>query len=435
MRDAVAEEGSDSMPLIIQNVLPRSLAARHGIKSGEKLLTINGQPIRDFIDLQFYSSESILTCEVEDAAAQTRLVQIVRTENTALGIEPEAYKHAYCCNHCVFCYVDQMPQALRNTLYEKDDDYLYSFVFGNYVTLTNLTEQQFRRIIRQKLSPIYVSVHTTNPELRQRMMLYRQGFDVLERLKKLSKGGIQIHAQIVLVPEWNDGAELERTLDDLLNPKLRVESIGIVPVGLTRYRSNLPELRNLTPAEAQTVIDLTDTLRRDRDRDCLYVSDEIYIKAGIPVPQPDYYNDFPQLENGIGLIRLMLEHWDSKKRKFLHEVRKKAKPLLFVTGVSAYGYICYITQYITAKAEACPARVIPVINNFMGQSITVTGLLTWQDIKAQVNPQGDEIIVLSGSIFNRDGITLDGFSQLDIKEHWDRDILIVDPLFSDWEWI
>jgi len=423
------------MSLIIQDVLPRSLAAKKGIKSGDKLLSINGHAIRDFIDLQFYSADAYLDCELETSEGECRNIEIIRKDNTALGIEPEAYNHVCCKNNCVFCFISQMPPALRDTLYIKDDDYLYSFVFGNYISLTNLTKTEFDRIIEQRLSPLYISVHTTNPDLRQKMMGYQGNTDVLASLTKLSKHGIQIHCQIVLVPDWNDKAEFKRSLDDLVNPRLNICSIGIVPVGLTKYRKHLPKLRTFTSEEAKAIIDLTQEYRLKMNSAYLFCADELFINAGLPILDVEYYQDYPQVENGIGMISLMLENWKEKRRAFLRELRKKNKPLRIVTGVSAAGYLELIAAEITKKAECCPAAVQPVVNHFMGESVTVSGLLTFTDIKAQVVPQGDEIIALPGNIFNHDGITLDGFSQLDIKEHWQKDILIIDPMFDDWEWM
>ncbi len=423
------------MSLTIQDVLPRSLAAKKGIKPGDKLLSINGNVIRDFIDLQFYSSDTRLDCALETREGESINIEIIRNDKTALGIEPEAYSHICCGNKCVFCFIDQMPPALRNSLYIKDDDYLYSFVFGNYISLTNLSEADFQRIIEQRLSPLYISVHTTNPDLRKQMMGYQREIDVFASMKKLSKQGIQIHCQIVLVPDWNDKEELKRTLDDLISPKLNICSIGIVPVGLTKYRDKLSKLRNFTASEAKDVIALTQQYREKNHLDYLFCSDELFIEAGLPIPDNDYYLDYPQIENGIGMISLMLENWKENRRVFLKEVRKKGRPLRFVTGISAAGYMEIIAAEITKKAECCPAKVQSVINNFMGENVTVSGLLTFGDIREQVIPHKDEIIALPGNIFNHDGITLDGFSQLDIKEHWQRDILIIDPMFDDWEWM
>lgn len=423
------------MPLVIQDILPRSLASRKGIKAGDKLLSINGHDIRDFIDLQFYSSDSVLDCKMENKDGNYSNVEIIRNDKTALGIEPETYRYRECVNNCVFCFIDQMPPSLRNSLYIKDDDFIYSFVFGNYISLTNLSDSDYKRIIKQKLSPLYISVHATNPVMRKKMMGYDTDFDVLEKMKKLSKAGIQLHCQIVLIPDWNDDEDFVHTLNDLINPALNVCSIGVVPVGLTKYRKNLALLRTFTPEEAAHIIKTTETFRSKRSINYLYCSDELFIKAGIPIPECDYYQDYPQIENGIGMICLMMENWKEKKRSFLRELRRKNKPLLMVTGLSASGYLEPIASEITRKAECCPARVQPVINNFMGKTVTVSGLLTFEDIKAQVKPEDNEIVALPGNIFNHDGITLDGFSQLDIKEYWQCDILIIDPLFDDWEWI
>jgi len=423
------------MPLIIQEILPRSLAAKKGIKAGDKLLSINGHDIRDFIDLQFYGSDTLLDCEFETKDGVRSNIELIRNDKTSLGIEPESYVFENCINNCVFCFIDQMPPSLRKSLYAKDDDFLYSFVFGNYVSLTNLSDADYKRIIEQRLSPLYVSVHTTNPVLRKKMMGYEMDFDVMKRMKELSKAGIQMHCQIVLVPGWNDNDEFTRTLDDLLKPKLNICSIGVVPVGLTRFRHNLEKLRIFTPKEAGQIIKITEHYRKQHRIEHLYCSDELFIQANVPIPECHYYQDYPQIENGIGMICMMQENWKEKRRNFLREVRKKNQPLRMVTGVSAVGYLEPIASYITSKAECCPVTVQPVVNNYMGKTVTVSGLLTFEDIRAQVKPKRNEIIALPGNIFNHDGITLDGFSQLDIKDYWKHDILIIDPLFDDWEWI
>jgi putative radical SAM enzyme (TIGR03279 family) len=423
------------MPLLIQDILPRSLASKKGIKAGDILLSINGNNIRDFIDLQFYGSDAVLECELQRLNGESYFVEILRKDTTTLGIEPEPYKHRCCGNKCVFCFIDQMPPDLRDTLYSKDDDYLFSFVFGNYISLTNLSQEDYNRILKQRLSPLYISVHTTNPDLRKSMMGYKKDFDLLAKMQQLSKAGIQMHCQIVLVPQWNDKEELKHTLDDLTQPDLNIASIGIVPVGLTRHRKHLSELRNLTTTEAKSVVNLINDYRQKLNTDKIVCSDEIFIQSGYPIPDGTYYDDYPQIENGIGMINFMLENWKANRRQFLKEVRKKNRPIRMVTSIIAQDYIRVIASEITKKAECCPATVHPVTNHFMGKNVTVSGLLTFKDIKAQVVPAPDEIIALPGNIFNHDGITLDGFSQLDIKEYWNRDILIIDPLFEDWEWI
>jgi putative radical SAM enzyme (TIGR03279 family) len=423
------------MPLFIQDILPRSLAAKNGLKAGDKLLSINGHDISDFIDLQFYGTEGMLKCELESAAGERNCVEILRNDKTSLGIEPVSYTNVNCINNCLFCFIDQMPPGLRETLYIKDDDYLYSFVFGNYISLTNLSESDYERIIAQKLSPLFVSVHTTNPALRRKMMQYPVELDILDSLRRLSRADIQLHCQMVLVPDWNDGKELQRSLEALLQPDLNVLSIGIVPVGLTNFRTGLTQLRTFTPEEAGAALDITERFRHKQRNACICCSDEFFILAERPIPESVYYGDFPQLDNGIGMVRVMLENWKDKRRAFLREVRKKNHPLRLITGVAAAYYLEQIAAEITRKAECCPATAQAVVNDFMGPTVTVSGLLTFGDIRAQVQPAENEIVALPSNIFNHDGITLDGFSQLDIKEYWQRDILIIDPLFDDWEWI
>jgi len=422
------------MPLVIQTVLPRSPAAKAGLAGGDKLLTINGHAVNDFIDLQFYSAAELLHLEVLNRTGTIRCIDLVRQDGIALGIEPEAHRIAVCQNRCIFCFVDQMPPHLRKSLYLKDDDYLYSFVFGNYISLTNLTKSDFQRIMRQKLSPLYISVHTTHASLRKSLMGYQTDFDILPALQKLSRSGIQFHLQIVVIPGWNDGDELDRSLRELLSPQLNTLSIGIVPVGLTKYRRHLTHLRLPTSREAAGIISRVDALRATGHEIC-YCADELYVHANLPVPESDYYGDYPQLENGIGMLRLLLDNWKLKRRRFLKDLKKRAKPLRLITSVSAFSCLELIAADIVNRLENQMVSVHKIENNFMGKSVTVSGLLTFTDLKEQISSVEDEILAFPANLFNHDGITLDGFTQLDFKEFWQRDILIVDPLLEDWEWI
>ncbi len=423
------------MALVIQNVLPRSLAAKHGIQAGDIIVSINGNRIQDFFDLQYYSSECELVFDLQDPSGASREVRILRDSNKALGIEPEPYNCRFCQNRCIFCFIDQMPPKLRETLYVKDDDYLYSFVFGNYITLTNLRNEDFQRIIDQHISPLYVSVHTTDSGLRKLMMRYRQDFEILRWLKKLSAKGIEFHFQFVLVPDYNDGETLKESIRTLLHPKINTLSIGLVPVGLTKHRKNLPELIPYDSKRALDIIQISEELSQELNSDDIFCADELFILAGKEIPPQKYYKEYPQLENGIGMIRLMLDKFRQKKRTFLKDIKAHASPLLMVTGVSASVYINQIAEYINKKMEADFARVSIVQNHFMGTSITVSGLLTFEDICSQIHPRDGEVVALPGNIFNHDGLTLDGYSQLDFKNKLGNSILVIDHLFDDWDWI
>lgn len=423
------------MALLIQNVLARSLAARAGIRSGELILSINEHLIQDFFDLQYHSSDYELNFELQDQDGKPRKVQILREGSKALGIEPETYHCRFCQNRCIFCFIDQMPPKLRETLYIKDDDYLYSFVFGNYITLTNLRSQDFQRIVDQHISPLYVSVHTTDSGLRKLMMRYKQDFEILRWLRKLSAQGIEFHFQIVIVPGYNDGETLKESIRTLLHPKLKTLSIGLVPVGLTKHRTNLTELIPFDPQKAQAILDIATELSAETESEKVFCADELFVLASQPIPPKSYYKNYPQLENGIGMLRLLMENYRSKNRSFLKELKKKDQPIVFVTGRSASSYILEISKHINTKMEKEHSRVVTIQNDYMGHSITVSGLLTFQDISAQLITTENEIIALPNNIFNHEGISIDGFSQLDFKHKLQRDILVIDHLFEDWDWI
>ncbi|PKN79928.1 MAG: DUF512 domain-containing protein [Candidatus Cloacimonetes bacterium HGW-Cloacimonetes-1] len=423
------------MALLIHSVMPRSLAAKNGIHAGDIIISINGNRVQDFIDLQFFSSDCALNFEIQSSTGESRQILIERVDGKPLGIEPESYNCRFCHNRCVFCFIDQMPPHLRPTLYTKDDDYLYSFVFGNYITLTNLRAEEFERIAKQHISPLYISVHTTDSGLRKQMMRYKQDFDVVRRLKTLSENGIEFHTQIVVVPGLNDGEALKETIRTLLHKKLNTLSIGLVPVGLTKHREKLTQLTAFDEVRAIELLDIVEELKQETERDLIFCADEFFVLAHRPIPPKEYYQEYPQLENGIGMLRLSMENFKSKKRSFLKDIKKKNQPLLFVTGKSAFSFVQEIADWVNSKFDEPIARTQAIRNDFMGELITVAGLLTYEDINKQISPRDNEVIVLPNSIFNHEGVTIDGKSQIDMKQLWQRDILVVDQLFEDWDWI
>ncbi|MCK4695482.1 MAG: DUF512 domain-containing protein, partial [Candidatus Cloacimonetes bacterium] len=325
-----------------------------------------------------------------------------------------------------FCFVDQMPANLRKTLYIKDDDYRLSFAFGNYITLTNLSQKDYDRIISQKLSPLYISVHTTNPQLHKRTFRYKQNFNILKKLEYLSDNGIELHTQIVIIPHWNDCYELENTLKDLTSPYLKVLSIGIVPVGITKYRKSLTKISKVSSELAEQLLGISQKYSRT------YCSDEIYLLADRELPNQYFYNDYPQLENGIGMLRLFSENWKNNKEKFINEIKKNDKKLVFVSGKLAYNFISEITNEIN-HILSNKARVFSITNNFFGETITVTGLLTASDILSQLSIEKGEIIVISSNVFNDDGYTLDNVHKKKLKYKLKSNLLIVDEEFFNWE--
>lgn len=420
------------MPLSISNVLPRSTAAKYGIKAGETIISINGKDIRDFLDLQYYSSDLLLKMEIEDPGGIRRQVEVERETSRTLGIDPISYNCRECQNKCVFCFIDQMPLRLRKSLYLKDDDFIFSFVFGNYISLTNLSEADYTRIIDQQISPLYISVHSTDNALRKQMMGYKRKFDLLQVLRRFSKAGIDMHFQIVSVPLWNDGDELIKTLNDLCQPDLNVLSIGVVPVGLTRYRKDLPILQPYNKQLATEALEIISDLHRRFSY--VYAADEFYVLSGQEVPPAEYYQDFPQLENGIGMLRMLLDNYKSRKRSFLKELRKKGGNFVMPCSRSAFSSISSIAANLNKNLEQQSVRVLPIRNKFFGSKVTVAGLLIFRDIINQLDLQPGETVILPSSIFNHEGKTLDGASILDFKNIWNSDILIVDQYFEDWDW-
>ena len=306
------------MAVTISGVRKHSPAYRHGIQAGERLLTLNGNEIMDVLDYRFYQLNTALVLELENNRGERRTVSLKKPEYEEIGLEFETYlmdRQHSCKNKCVFCFIDQLPKGLRKSLYFKDDDSRLSFLFGNYVTLTNLTEHEISRIIKMHISPMNISVHTTNPELRVKMMKNPRAGEALSIIRRFAQAGIKINCQIVLCPGYNDGEELKRTLSDLETMCPQVQAVAVVPVGITRYRQNLPEMRSFTRETAGEAIDLIESFGEK----CLqkygtrvaYPGDEFYLKAERPLPPAGFYEDFSMLENGVGLLPLLMDEFYS----------------------------------------------------------------------------------------------------------------------------
>ncbi|MBP7309889.1 MAG: DUF512 domain-containing protein [Candidatus Cloacimonetes bacterium] len=421
------------MAIVIHSVLPGSLAAEHHLQPGTLLNSINGHPIRDFLDLEFYGADSPLLLELTTPDNALRHIRITRTEGRSLGIEPEAYQMRECDNSCVFCFIDQMPPGLRQSLYTKDDDYLYSFVFGNYITLSNLREADYQRILDQRINPLYISLHTTNNSLRKAMMRYSADLDVMKALLRLSRGRISFHLQIVCVPGYNDGLELEKTLNELLSSELDILSIGIVPVGLTRFRKGLSSLTPFSKDAAAKLLEQVEQIRCNHDSGIVYPADEFYVMAQRAIPEADFYDDYPQLENGIGMLRLSLENFRAQKRCILKELRKLPGNFLCATSASAFATISSLAGELNRRLENQKIIVQAIRNDFLGEQISVSGLITFADLKAQLHPEADDTIIIPGNIFNHEGETLDGADHARFKAAWQNPIVVVDPFFEDWD--
>ena len=375
------------MALYVTAVDENSPAERFGLTVGCALLAIDGHPLNDALDYQFYTTPTSFSLEVCENE-QHRTVQITKAEYEPLGCNFKTYlgdeKHS-CANHCMFCFIDQLPPGMREPLYFKDDDERLSFLFGNYITLTNLTDHEIDRIIQMHISPIFVSVHTTNPALRVRMLANKRGGEVLKYLPRLVEGGIAVNCQLVLCRGINDGEELRRTLGDLLELTPMVQSIAAVPCGVTDYRQNLFKQ---TPYDAETsaaVIDIMeefgDECKRRHGKRIIYPSDEWYLKAGRPIPPAEFYEDFDQLENGVGMMRLFEDEFRAELDR-PHRIYG-TKQIDVVTGTMAGPLITELMDELHRQYPMIDVKVHVVKNNFFGGNVGVAGLVTATDIIAQ----------------------------------------------------
>jgi putative radical SAM enzyme (TIGR03279 family) len=386
----------------IERIIPDSTADKAGIKSEDKIITINGNKINDYIDYLYEISEVniVLKIKREDGKVEEKILE--RKFGEELGIE---FKEIIfdglkqCSNNCIFCFVKQQPKNMRNTLNQKDDDYRFSFMQGSFITLTNLNNKEIERIINKNLSPLNISVHTTNPELRVEMMKNPKAAKINKILNLLKKNGIQFHTQIVLCPGYNDKKELDRTLEDLIELYPAVLSVGIVPVGLTKHRDGLPALRTLNVKEMKQSLEQIKYWQNKAEEkfgeNFIYAADEFYLSSNSKLPDYEDYNDFPQLENGIGLTALIIERF--KDIDFSERINNKKK-IALVTGELGAKALNYIVENLN-KINNLKLELIVVKNKFFGESVTVTGLLTAQDIERKIKSieedKFDKIIIPS----------------------------------------
>jgi putative radical SAM enzyme (TIGR03279 family) len=388
------------MPIVINNVLPGSIAQEAGIETGDVLLSINGESIEDIFDYRFLISDEELTLEIRKEDGEIWEIDIEKFEDEDLGIEfiDELIDEAKSCsNKCIFCFIDQMPKGMRESLYFKDDDMRLSFLSGNYVTLTNMDDSHIDRIIKYRMSPINISVHTTNPDLRVFMLKNRFAANIMGKIRKLAVSGIILNCQIVLCNGINDGDELYKSLMDLTKLYPAVNSISIVPVGITKHREGLCKLEPYDKASSMEVIKKVEKLQKEflkkHGSRIVYLADEFYIMAGKEIPGYGYYEDFPQIENGVGLIARLKYEFDDYIKNACFNPQKKRK-VSIVTGVSAYNYISLFAKRLEEK-YGITVYVYKIINDFFGENVTVTGLLTGRDIVAQVSGRdlGDEVLI------------------------------------------
>lgn len=402
----------------IASLLPDSIAEELRLEIGSRIVTINGTPVRDIIDYRFLEADSLLELEIQPSSGDRVIYEIEKDPGEALGIVTEPDVVRQCANKCVFCFVDGNPQGARTSLHLKDDDFRLSFTYGSYVTLTNLGPRGFQRLIEQRLSPLYVSVHATEPEVRERLLGVDLGGGIVEQLRQLTASGLEVHTQIVLCPGWNDGVHLERTIDDLWSLGEGVLTLSVVPVGLTQYNLNRP-VRLLTPQEAAASLAQVDQAReralRERGRGWAYAGDEMFFIAGQPIPQASYYDDWPLTENGVGAVRRLLDDFEDGVGS-LPDLSEKR--MAIVTGTRMGPVLAPLAEEAGRRTGA-RIDVLAIENAFYGPTVTTAGLLAGRDIIATLEDSDDYDIVLTpAEALNDDAVYVDDVSQAQLQERF-----------------
>lgn len=421
----------------ITSIQKNSIAEELGIEPGDFLLSVNEQIIHDVFDYKFYCADTNITLEIEKKNGESWQFDIEKDEAEDLGIEFATSlldEEKSCRNKCIFCFIDQLPEGMRDTLYFKDDDARLSFLYGNYITMTNLSDDEINRIIRYRMSPVNISVHTTNPELRVKMLRNRFAGDILEKIRRFTSNGITVNCQIVLCPGINDGEELDRTIRELTSLAPELHSISVVPVGLTRFREDLTQLTPFNKKSALKIIDQVEKwqkkLLEEYKSRIVYIADELYILAEKPLPDYEAYEDFPQIENGVGMVS-----------SFSYEVKEALKELeesqlsvereitvSIATGVSVFGHFKKITSYIEERVKGLKINVYAVENTFFGPGVTVTGLLTSCDlIRELIDKDLGEKLLLCKNMFRAGtNVMLDDVTADELAEKLGVKVQLVD---------
>jgi putative radical SAM enzyme (TIGR03279 family) len=411
-RYAPRHRGTETQRLRVLSVDAGSVSDRAGLRVGDEILELNGKPLLDAIDFQFNAAVIGRRTTIR---TQDRTLTFVRREWEPFGLEFEPIEPLTCANQCVFCFVHQNPKHVRPSLHIKDEDYRLSFLFGNYLTLTNVDEAEMDRIVEQRLSPLYVSVHATEPLLRARLLGIPEYDGFLDKVARLTDAGITVHGQVVLCPGLNDGEQLERTIDDLTPMHPGVASLAVVPVGLTKHRANLPQLQSFTPEIARETIAHIAPIQRKLGKRLgtpfVFLGDEIYIMAGAKIPSSRHYQDFPQIENGVGMVRTFLRQFDAAITKL------KKKPAKSVRGTVCTGKVFYPYLRQCVDRLEMDLRVTAVESEFWGPGIGVAGLLTGSDfitaLKGKVH--GDFVVIPSESMIGDDYLFLDDLTLKDVE--------------------
>ena len=423
------------MPAVISEILNGSIAQELDFQAGEKIISINGEKPQDMIDYRYLVCSEDIEIEIEKLNGEIEVYEIEKDFDEDLGIVFDSAvfdRIKPCTNHCIFCFVDQQPEGLRKSLYIKDDDYRLSYLQGTYITLTNLTQKDKERIGKLHLGPLYVSVHTTNPELRANMLRNPKAANILKDLEWLKKADIPIHAQIVLCPGYNDGKELERTFSDLENFSSIIQSVAVVPVGITRFHKN--NLKLITPENALHVIKQIENFNKKLKKHIAMASDEFFIKADYPIPEKKYYGNFSQLEDGVGALRLLIDDFEKTKKK-LPKAISSPKELYFAVSQSANKVMKNIISELN-KIENLNCKIIELKNNFFGENVTVAGLITGNDLIEQTKDKNIKNLIIP-SIMLRPYTAdfLDGLTVKDVEKATGSKIFVIKDIYSTKEFL
>ena len=393
----------------IGSVTPGSIAESLELRIGTRIVTVNGERVRDGLDFMFLTADGDLELEAVDPEGNPVVYEIDRDPEELLGIVPAQDKIRECANECVFCFIDGNPPGARPPLWVRDDDFRLSFTYGSYVTLTNLGPKGIQRLVDQRITPLYVSVHSTTPETRIRLLKNDRAGLILDQLHTLLAGGLQVHTQVVLCPEWNDGEDLRRTIRDLYELGPDVLSLSVVPVGLTRYNLDRP-VRLLRPEEGRAALHAVDEVRRrarsERGHAWCYAADELFLTSELPIPDAAYYDAWPLLENGVGAVRSLLDSFHDGVGD-LSPIRN-VDSVRIVTGPSMASFLDGLLHPLQ-QALASPVEIVVVENGYFGPTVTVAGLLSGEDIAGALGEgRAGELILLPGEALNDDRVFIDG---------------------------
>ena len=416
------------MSTVITAIDSGSPAEKNGIQVGEKLLKLNGHEIVDVLDYRFFCYESVVKVELGEEDGSTRTLKVRKDEGEDLGLNFDTYlmdEPRPCSNHCIFCFVDQTPPGMRDTLYFKDDDARLSFLMGNYITLTNLSEREAQRIIDLRISPINVSVQATEPQLRRTLLGNKNADKSIEYMRAFGKAGIEMNGQIVVCPDWNDGEHLKRTIEDLID--IGFHSCSVVPVGLTQYRKGLADIKAVDKAKALEIIGTVDhygeICKKKFGTRMFFCADELYLTAELPLPDEDYYEDYGQLDNGVGMLR----NTTNEFLDALSDVENGDVPSFTIaTGVAAAPFIARLVDEAKKKFPQLRGEVVAIVNDFFGHSITVSGLVTGQDLIRQLSVRetlGERVIIPANMLRHGVDVFLDDVTPQQLSAAINRPVI------------